>query len=312
MIRVLPAMSRFLSVVLSLFALPAFAQQPPTAAAIMARVAANQDLSQSERAHFLYVQHAKVTARKGKTVRCEEITDSRVVPSGTGSRQQLLKLDGRLLVKGKYVTYNHLPAGKDTAQPAESDDITITVGADESDRNLVEGMRNNLTNTNTRDGIGANLFPLTSKSQAEYNFTLVGPNGGQEHLNGRDVFHITFTLKDKSDYGWKGDAWIDTSAYQPVVVRTAMSRKLPFAVRTLLGTSLPGLGFTVIYAPQNPAHTGPANDVWFPISFGTEFKLKLLFFYSREILIDAQNRDFELTHVTSKIVPADSPAPPQP
>jgi hypothetical protein len=88
-----------------------------------------------------------------------------------------------------------------------------------------------------------------------------------------------------------------------VLVRTAMSRKIPFAVRTLLGTSLPGLGFTVIYAPQPDA-------VWFPISFGTEFKLHLFFFFNREIVINAENRDFVKTHVSSHIVDAcaaDSP-----
>ena len=74
-----------------------------------------------------------------------------------------------------------------------------------------------------------------------------------------------------------------------------MARKIPFAVRTLLGTSLPGLGFTVTYAPQ-------PDGVWFPETFGTEFKLKILFFFSREILISARNRDFEKTHVTSHIL----------
>ena len=75
-----------------------------------------------------------------------------------------------------------------------------------------------------------------------------------------------------------------------------MARKIPFAVRTLLGTSLPGLGFTVIYAPQQ-------EGVWFPISFGTEFKLHVLFFLNRDITLSAENRDFEKTHVSSTIVP---------
>ena len=57
----------------------------------MARVAANQDASEAERTHFVYVQHVRVTSRKGNTVRCEEITDIRITPTATGFHQQLLK-----------------------------------------------------------------------------------------------------------------------------------------------------------------------------------------------------------------------------
>ncbi len=119
---------------------------------------------------------------------------------------------------------------------------------------------------------------------------------GREHVNGREVFHIEFRPKDKGEFGWKGDAFIDTEAYEPVAVSTAMARKIPFAVRTLLGTSVPGLGFSIVYAPQ-------PDGVWFPVSLGTEFKLHVLFFFSREIVIHAENRSFEKTHVRSEMVP---------
>lgn len=282
------------------------AQQPaaiegsgtPSAETIMARVAENQDASESARTHYLYIQHADVISRKGKTVRCEEKTESRVVPTANGFAQKLLKLDGRLLVKDAYVTYSNLPrAKKDDTSVGKDDDQIITVNLDGDnsamDRELVESMREDLTKSHTKDGIAAGLFPLTSKSQAAYEFHLIG----QEKMNGRDVYHLTFAPKDRSDYDWKGDAYIDTTAYEPVVVRTTMSRKIPFAVRAMLGTSLPGLGFTVIYAPE-------PGGVWFPVSFGTEFKLKVLFFFHRELILSAQNRDFEQTHVTSKILPA--------
>ena len=300
---------RLLPLILALAIMPSHApsQQPasktPDAASIMARVAANQDQSESERLHYLYIQHARVISRKGKTVRCEEITDSRITPTTTGSHQQIVKLDGRLLVKGKYVTYTQMPNEKNASTKEEDVNVTIS-GDDETDRDLVENMRKNLTETKSKDGIGSGLFPLTSKSQAAYDFQLIG----REHINNRDVFHITFTYKDKSDFGWKGDAYIDTTAYQPVVVRTTMSRKVPFAVRTFLGTNVPGLGFTVIYAPQ----PSPSGDIWFPISFGTEFKIKVLFFFSREITLSAENRNFEQTHVTSTILPAEASASPQP
>jgi hypothetical protein len=308
---------------LLLATLPASAQQL-TADAIMARVAANQDASETGPSHFIYLQHVHIASRKGKTVRCEELTDSRVTPVVTGSDHQLLKLDGRLLQKGKYTVYDRLPSSstrpkprpddpKPSADPAppngskpsteaDDDDININLGDDTMDRDLVENLRQNLTVSHSRDGIAANLFPLTSKEQAGYKFTLLG----REPRNGRDSFHIAFAPKDTSDFTWRGDAWIDATAFQPIVIRTTMSRKIPLAVRMLLGTNVPGLGFTIVYAPQP---TAPADKdktqpepIWFPTSFGTEFKIHVLFFFNREIVFNAENRDFQKTYVTSEIV----------
>ncbi len=273
---------------------PASPDPLPTAEAVMARVAANQDRSEAERSRYVYVQHARVVSRKGKTVMCEEVTDSRVTPSAEGSHQELLKLDGRLLRKHKYLAYSSLAPAQDASKTQvekDGDSLSIQIGGDYADRDMVENMRSNLTNDKSKDGIGAHLFPLTSKSQSDYRFQFIG----REHLQGHNVFHVAFRPKDKSDYAWKGDAYIDAIAYQPVVVSTAMSRAVPFAVRTLLGTNLPGLGFSVVYA-------GQPDGVWFPVSFGTEFKLRVLFFFSRTITINARNGDFEKTQVDSKIV----------
>ena len=259
-------------------------QDETDADAIMARVAANQDRAQAERSHYVYAQHARVASRKGGTLLCEEITDSRIIPSAGGSGQQLLKLNGRVLIKRKYLAYTTLH----TSAPVP-DDLDIDIGDD--DRNLVETLRAGLLNSKSRDGISAQLFPLTSKNQADYAFQIAG----RARTNGRDVFHIEFRPRQKNGYGWKGDAYIDTAAYQPVVVSTSMARKVPFAVRTLLGTNAPGLGFTVTYAPV-------ADGIWFPASFGTEFQLHLLFFYHRDITMNIENRDFEKTQVDSAIV----------
>ncbi|CAN5578080.1 hypothetical protein BH10ACI4_BH10ACI4_36440 [soil metagenome] len=272
------------------------AQTPlPGVEVIMERVAANQDRSELERARYVYVQHARVSSRKGKTLRCEEITDTRVTPSATGSQQELLHLDGKLLLKDGYLDYHELPARKEAGESevrSEHGEVGIRLSSDGStDRDLVEHMRNNFTNDRSKDGIGAGLFPLTSKTQASYRFHLVGV----EHKNGFEVFHVSFEPKEKDEFLWKGDAYIDSAAFQPVVVQTKMAKKIPFGVRTLLGTNLPGLGFTVIYAPQ-------PGGVWFPVSFGTEFNLKVLFFFNRQITLSAENRDFEKTHVESRIV----------
>ena len=258
----------------------------------MAQVAANQDRSQAERAHFLYVQHARVISRKGKTIHCEEITDTRVAPTAKGSVLKLLKLDGRLRVKHNYVTYHDLlPEHGDSNVKPEHDSVTINLdSASGLDRDLVENMRKNLTQDDSKDGLSARLFPLTTEDQKGFDYRLIG----SENMNGRSVYHIAFQPKDKEEFTWKGDAYIDREALEPVVIRTTQARKIPFAVRTLLGVNLPGLGFTVVYAPQQ-------DKVWFPVSFGTEFKIKVLFFFSREILIAVDNGHFERTHVTMKL-----------
>jgi len=264
----------------------------PAAEAVMAKVATNQDQAEAERAHYVYVQHAKMVSRRGDHVMCEEITDYRITPSSDGSHAELLKLDGRQLENHKYLAYNALPPGESSPKKEEdSDSISVTIKDDSLDRDLVENMRSNLIHDKSKDGISAHLFPLTSKDQADYVFHMVG----RERMNGRDVYHISFRPMDKDDFGWNGDAYIDTTAYQPVLVTTGMARKIPFAVRTFLGTNLPGLGFTVTYAPQ-------PGGVWVAVSFSTEFKIHVLFFFHREIILDAQNQEFEKTHVTSEIV----------
>lgn len=287
----------------------------PTAEIIMARVAANQDKAEAERSHYVYVQHAKMASRRGKTVMCEEVTDYRLTPSTNGTDEQLLKVDGRFLKDKNYVNYTALlprdeDKPKDSDQDKEKDksqkkdnekkdkkekkdkDPTFDPNSNETiDRDIVENIRWNLIHDKSKDGIAAHLFPLTSKDQADYAFQMVD----RERMNGRDVFHITFRPKKKDDFGWSGDAYIDTTEFQPVLVTTGMARKIPFAVRTLLGTNFPGLGFTVTYEPQ-------PDGVWFPVTFSTEFKIHVLYFFHREVILDAQNRNFEKTHVTSRIV----------
>src|SRR5438552_12199894 len=94
----------------------------PTAEEVMARVAANQDKAEAERSHYVYVQHAKMTSRRGKTVMCEELTDYRFTPSTDGTDQQLLKVDGRFLRDKKYITYNALlPRDEDKPKDANKD-----------------------------------------------------------------------------------------------------------------------------------------------------------------------------------------------
>ncbi len=271
-----------------------------TAEAIMARVAANQDRSEAERARFIYVQHGYAVSRRGKRVMCEETTDFRVTPKPSGSERQLIRIDGRQWKMDGYIHLDSLEGPHVDESMGEKHGVTINTN-DDMDRDLVENLRKNLTDEDSKDGFHAGLFPLTTKAAETYVYTLAG----QERMNGREVFHITFRPKDTSEFDWKGDAYIDREAFQPVVLRTKLSRNVPFLVRTMLGTSVPGLGFTATYAPQ-------PDGTWFPVTFGTEFKINVLFFLHRTMVIAVDNREFEKTHASGRIVGEVKPASPEP
>jgi hypothetical protein len=69
---------------------------------------------------------------------------------------------------------------------------------------------------------------------------------------------------------------------------------LPLLVRTVLGTNLPGLGFTVQYRKFD-------DGVWFPVSYGTEFRIRAVFVYSRQVSISMVNSDFRHADVKSTV-----------
>lgn len=276
----------------------------PTAEEIMAKVAANQDRTEAARTHYVYLQHIRITSRKpGGKVMCEEITDSRVSPQQKSSQQKFLSLDGRYWQKGRYVHYTTLQ-DHDAAASAQAKDEAPKDGAPKDkevktekedleglDIDLVENLRRNLADDTSKDGLGKGLFPLTTEKQSQYLFTLEG----QQKMNGRDVYRVSFRPKDKNDFDWKGESFIDVHEFEPVVVYTEMSRKLPLAVRTLLGTNLPGLGFSVTYDRE-------PDGVWFPVSFGTEFRIRVLFFIARDVSMSLANTNFEKTHADVRIL----------
>lgn len=254
---------------------PAQANTPLTADEIMARVAANQDRSEELRKQYVYVQHTHILARKpkGRLLR-EEMADYDVVPTADGTQKELKLVSGRYWNKGKYESFEGEPI-------PESGSL---------DGGLIHGFREDLLNEKSKDGLGKDLFPLTTEGQKDYAFSLLR----QEMQAGRSVYHIGFRPKDKNDISWAGEAYIDAAEFQPVRVFTKLSRRIPFAVRTFLGTDLPGIGFNVVYKRQE-------DGVWFPSTFGTEFRIHALFFINREMTVSLENKDFQRTHVESKI-----------
>ncbi|HXZ82034.1 MAG TPA: hypothetical protein VEG30_19045 [Terriglobales bacterium] len=267
---------------------------PLTADEIMARVAANQDRAEDLRKNYIYKQHVHVVTHKtnGKLMR-EETTDYTVIPIPDGARKDLQLLTGRYLHKGKYQDFSGEPRPD----------------ADSIDAELVDSFRGDLTgdirrrpdhqhgvhiildeDTHTKDGIGGDLFPLTTAQQKKYEFRLVG----EQMFQGREAYHIAFGPKNKHEIDWAGEAYIDRQEFQPMLVFTKLSRQIPFPVRTVLGIDLPGVGFSVQYKRQE-------DGAWFPSSFGTEFHLEVLHFLKRDISLSLDNHDFQHTHVDTKI-----------
>jgi hypothetical protein len=259
------------------------AAPPLTAQAIMARVAANQDRSESLRKEYVYRQHIHIVSKKpGAKLMREETTDYQVVPSPDGTKKVLQLLRGRYLHHRQYSDF--------AGEPAPD--------AESLDAGLIRDLRDDLASAGSKDGLGRDLFPLTSEQQEKYQFRLIG----QEMQQGRSVYHLDFGPKDTQDVDWAGEAFIDADDFQPVRVFTKLSRRIPFLVRTMLGTDLPGIGFEVHYLRQ-------PDGVWFPVSFGTEFRLRVLFFLNRDISIALENSGFEHTHVKSKIEVLEPEAP---
>ena len=87
---------------------------------------------------------------------------------------------------------------------------------------------------------------------------------------------------------------IDQEEFQPVQVYTRLSRKLPVAVRTVLGTDVHGLGMNVQY-------TRVDGGVGFPASYGTEFGVHALFFFNRTFTESTENSGFRRATVDSHI-----------
>jgi len=81
----------------------------PTAETIMARVATPNKTGRKASATATSTCNTLVSSHAKATVMCEEVTDFRVTPTGAGTQQELLNLDGRLLRKHKYITYMALP-----------------------------------------------------------------------------------------------------------------------------------------------------------------------------------------------------------
>ena len=249
----------------------AFAQTaPPSVDEIMARVAENQAKSIEARTHYVYKEEVIAALRHtlGKAA-CQEKREYTVAPGPKGVTRKIVKSES-------------------SGKCDEDSDSNVTAKADGS---AAQSMADEVTWE--KDGVPRDLFPLTEKEQRHYDYRLIG----EETYRGRRAYRITFEPKkhDAEDAGdWKGEALIDAQEFEPISVTTTLARKVPLGVRVLLGTNVRGLGFSVSYERV-------ADGVWFPVGFGGEFKLNVLFFYRCSISINLKNSDFKRTDVNSNI-----------
>lgn len=262
-----------------------FAQAAPaaTADAIMARVADNQDHAQEMRTAFVYHQSAMIRLNRtnGKLAR-EEYSEFTVTPTPKGVNKE------RTLFRGKYLDH-----GKEVA----FDEPGLEHKGVDIDADLACSLLESLTNDeDSRDGVQRDLFPLRSKQQKKYDFRLEGT----EDYRGVPVYRVTFLPKKVSfndDHDadiWGGEVLVDREDYQPVLITTHQVAKVPMLVKTLLGTNVQQLGFKVTYQKFD-------EGLWFPVTYGGEFRFRGLFFYARRVGISLQNSGFQRAVVESKV-----------
>ena len=256
-----------------------FAPPSDTAETIMARVAENQDRAEQMRTAYVYHQSVLVRLLRtnGKFAR-EESSEFTVTPTPAGINKT------RTAFKGKYASHGRI---------IEYDKPGVSVNID-IDGALTESFSEESANDQKgRDGVGRDLFPLTAKEQRKYAFHL----DGMEDYRGIPVYRVTFEPHESGEHeggDWAGEALIDRQEYQPVLVTTHLAAKIPILVRTLLGTNIEQLGFKVTYKKFD-------NGLWFPVTYGGEFRLRALFFYARRVGLSVQNSDFKRADVTTKI-----------
>ncbi len=256
---------------IALAASPVLAQTPPSIGEIMARVAENQAKSVEAREQFVYKEEVLTALRRtnGKTA-CQEKREYTVAPGPKGATRKIVKSES---------------AGK-------CDEDSDTNAAASADGSATHSMTD--TVLWEQDGVPRDLFPLTAKEQRHYDYRLTG----EETFRGRPAYRIAFQPKsprEEADAGvWKGEALIDAQEFEPVSVTTSLAPKVPVAVRVLLGTNVRGLGFAVSYERV-------ADGVWFPVSFGGEFQINVLFFYKRSVSINVKNSEFKRADVKSQL-----------
>jgi hypothetical protein len=248
----------------------------PTAEDIMCRVAENQERAEAARASYVYDMNVFVRLKRanGKLAR-EESRDYVVAPGPRGASRKLTKLEGKIL-EGKTET-----AYTEAGYRTKNMDI---------DGALTDSFAREILWKKDRGGPMVSWFPLTHRRMEHYTFTSLG----EEKYRDYDVYKIAYAGNDEDDECWKGEALIEKNEFQPVLITSAWTCKIPTAVKIMLGTNVQQIGAKITYQRFE-------NGVWFPVNCGGEMKLRVLFMYARTIAFSAKNNGFRKADVTTSI-----------
>lgn len=261
-----------------------------TADQIMFRVALNQDRDQQMRSAFIYKQNVLVRLQRGngKLAR-EEYGEFTVTPAAKGVTREQTLFRGKYVAHGKEIPFD-TPGFEHKG---------IDIDADFA-KSLLDGFGND---KESRDGVDHDSFPLTSREQPKYKFRLEGV----EDYRGNSVYRITFEPKrkpsiyDDENGAWAGEVLVDRGEFQPVLITSHLAFNVPGWIKVMLGTNVQHLGFKVTYKKFD-------EGLWFPVTYGGEFKLKAVFLYTRRVGLSLQNSGFQRAVVNSKVSFGDFPS----
>jgi hypothetical protein len=254
------------------------AAEAPGLEEILERLAANQERAVEARSRVVYLQKTRTRLLRGKgRVAREEWREYTVTPTPEGTVKERVLFRGQYEKKGKLWPYDD-PKFRHKDLDLDGEILESVV------EDLVEDRK-------SRDGLSAELFPLTRAEQRHYQFEM----GGTRTVAGREAWVIRFKPRKGEDgRPWKGEALVDREAFQPVAVTTEMDKGIPGWVKVVFGINLKQLGFSVMYREVRPG-------LWFPASYGSEFFLRLFFGYSRTVTVSLENTDFRLAEAESRI-----------
>ena len=261
---------------------------------IMKRMASSVEASIEARRQYVYTQtvKARLLRPNGRVAR-QETRKYTAAPGPNRTEKTLVSLDGVYhKTKTEVVKYN-----KPGLEKGEKGGLDIDGGIM---RDLVDDLVND---KKSRDGIPHDLFPLSVKDLPFYKFTFkesTEEKRRKAYLIAFEPTHKALCVniggKDDCQDGkpWKGEVLVDAEEFQPVRIYTDLAFKMPWGVKVFLGTNIRQVGFSVAYSRLAP-------NVWFPISYGTEFKLDVLFGYHRVITLALGSSDFRRGEAKSEI-----------
>jgi len=259
---------------------------------IMRQMAANMEATLDARRQYVYHQsvRARLLKTNGERAR-EEKREYTATPGPERTEKKLESLAGEYWKSKKEVIRYDQPGFKK--------------GGVDIDGELMEDLVTDLVaSKKSRDGIPHGVFPLRKQDLPGYRFRYVAAAEWQ----GRPVHRVAFEPVEKKSClsigeededdecrsAWKGEAWVDAEELQPVRIFSDSTFRMPRAVKVLLGTNLQQVGFNVTY-------TRVAPGVWFPATYGTEFRFDLLFRYKRVITLALESKEFRRADAESKI-----------